>query len=140
MDLQPWISVDLLGSFTKRRAGELLEGQPWSVAKLTKVQVAEKGHLALERRPESRADLRDNIAKKRRGEDQDVRRACPQTLLRGVKTLRPLANIGIAWHGKTRHHEHVSDGRGGHSRAAQRKWTLPGALFWAPWGLSKNIF
>ena len=41
MDRQPWISVDPLGALTKRKAGELFEGQPWLVAKLTKEQVAE---------------------------------------------------------------------------------------------------
>ena len=48
MERQPCISVESLGAFTKRKAGELFEGQPWSVAKPTKEQVAEKGHLALE--------------------------------------------------------------------------------------------
>ena len=48
LEQQPWVSVESLGTFAKRKAGVLFEGQPWSVAKLTKEQVAEKGHLALE--------------------------------------------------------------------------------------------
>ena len=40
MERQPWISVETLGTFAKQRAGELFERQPWSVAKLTKEQVA----------------------------------------------------------------------------------------------------
>ena len=73
---------------TKRRAGELFEGQTLVGGE------AYEGAGGGERRsgtgrnsPDSRADLRDSIAKERRGDDKDVRRACPQTVLRGVKTI-----------------------------------------------------